>query len=411
MGKTIGIGVISLGWMGRVHTRAYKALAERYPELDADIRLVSCCDVLERNRQQAITSLGFERAVSDYHELISDPEVDIVSICAPNYLHREIALAAIDAHKPFWIEKPMGINAAESRDIAQGAERAGLVTSVGFNYRHAPAVQMARQLIHEGRLGTITNARVWLIADYASDPQGALTWRYSRGKAGAGVVLDLLSHGEDLAQYILQDRIACVSALTDTFIPTRPIPLEVGVGHSGWKVSDQREKVENEDYVAAVARTDGGVALTLEASRTAIGPRAEYVLEVYGTQGSVRWNFEDMNHLRVCEKREDDTLQGYVDVMAGVNFPDFARFQPGAGNSMGFDDMKVIEAGLFIRGVLDHHQYGPSCADGWAAAEIDEAIVDSATSRSWREVVKVEGQTTYNTMIDRAPFTVAGEEK
>ena len=156
--RTIGVGVVSLGWMGRLHTRAYKALAEKFPEIDVNIRLVSCCDVVAENRRQAVDRLGFCTAVEDYHDLIGNPEVDVVSICAPNFLHRDIALAAAEVGKPFWIEKPMGTNAKQSRQIAEAAEAKGLVTSVGFNYRHTPSIEFARQLIADGRLGTVTNS-------------------------------------------------------------------------------------------------------------------------------------------------------------------------------------------------------------------------------------------------------------
>ncbi|MGO1591290.1 MAG: Gfo/Idh/MocA family protein [Ancrocorticia sp.] len=392
--RVLGVGVISLGWMGRLHTQAYKALSERYREIDADIRLVSACDPVEQNRVLATESLGFAKAVADYHEVLTDPEVDIVSICSPNYLHREIALVAIEAGKPFWIEKPMGVSASESKDIAVSAAQAGLVTSVGFNYRHVPAIEKAREIVRSGRLGRITNVRCWLMADYASFPEGPLTWRYDRELAGAGVVGDLMSHGADLVQYVC-GRIASVSALTDTFIPERPIPTSVGVGHSGWEVSDELGAVGNEDYVAMIVRLANGVVGTLESSRVSVGPRSEYSIEVYGTDGSLRWNFEKLNDLEICIGRENE-FQGYTRVMAGPTFPSFERFQPGAGTSMGFDDLKVIEAAQFVQSVLTERQLAPSVADGWAAAEVDEATVASASDGQWHDVAPVTGRTTYD---------------
>ncbi|MCV0009647.1 Gfo/Idh/MocA family oxidoreductase [Mobiluncus mulieris] len=394
--RTIGVGVISLGWMGRLHTRAYKTMAEKFPELDASIRLVVACDPVEENQKLATEALGFEKAVSDYHDVINNPEVDVVSICSPNFLHHEIGIAAAKADKPFWIEKPMGVSAVESREIAQAAAEAGIVTSVGFNYRHVPAIEEARRLIAAGKLGRITNVRCWLLADYASSPKGAFTWRYERKRAGSGVVGDLLSHGADLVQYLLADRIKSVSALTDTFILNRPIPLKQGVGHTGWVVSDETRPVENEDYVAAMIRTDAGVVGTLESSRVAVGPRAEYIIEVYGTDGSIRWNFEKLNDLEVCLGQDNGEVHGYVRSMANPHYPNFMRFQPGAGTSMGFDDQKSIECYKFLVGVLENKQLGPSTADGWAAAEVDEAIVASAADGRWHDVAVVDGPLTYN---------------
>lgn len=394
--KEIGIGVISLGWMGRLHTRSYKAMSELFPELGAKVRLVVACDPIAETQKLAVEVLGFEKAVADYQEVLSDSDVDVVSICSPNFLHHEIALAAAKAGKPFWIEKPMGVNATESREIAQAAAQAGLNTAVGFNYRHTPAIEQARQLIAEGKLGQITNVRCWLIADYASSPLGPYTWRYDREKAGAGVVGDLMSHGADLVQYILRDRISAVSALTDTFIKERPIPTKAGVGHSGWEVSDETKEVGNEDYVAMMVRFDSGVVGTLESSRVSVGPRAEYVVEVYGTKGSVRWNFEHLNDLEVCIGQDNGDIHGYVRSMANPHYPHFSRFQPGAGTSMGFDDMKAVECYQFLSGVLTGKQIAPSVADGWSAAEIDQATVASAADGEWHEVAKVSGATTFD---------------
>ncbi|MBK8459823.1 MAG: Gfo/Idh/MocA family oxidoreductase [Micropruina sp.] len=382
-----------MGWMGRLHARGYSSLAERYPELGVQPRLLWAADPVQSNQADA-RRMGFEQTTADYREVLADPAVDVVSICGPNFLHHEIALAAIAAGKPFWIEKPMGVNAAQSREIARAAEAAGLITAVGFNYRHQPAVMHARALIRSGALGRITNVRAWLIADYASSAAGPLTWRYSREKAGAGVVGDLLSHGGDLVQFLV-GRIASVSAMTGTFIPTRPLPLGQGVGHAAVAVSDELGPVENEDYVAVLGRTDEGVLVTLESSRVAVGPRSEYVIEVYGTGGSVRLNFEFPQHLQVLIDGEG-AHHGYTSVMSDSSHGDYGRFQPGPGMTMSFDDLKTVEAGLFVAGVLSGTQLAPSAADAWSAAEVDEAVVASAADGRWHQVPRVTGATTYD---------------
>lgn len=183
--------------------------------------------------------------------------------------------------------------------------------------------------------------------------------------------------------------------MTDTFIKTRPIPLGVGVGHAAVAVSDERREVENEDYVAALARTESGALVTLESSRVAMGPHAEYVIEVYGTQGSVRWNFEHPQHLQVLIAG-DGSHRGYTSVMSNAGHGDFARFQPGPGQTMSFDDSKVIEAKLFVESILTGKQLAPSAADAWAAAEADEAVVASAADGRWHPVPAVDGPTTFD---------------
>jgi predicted dehydrogenase len=384
----IGVGLIAVGWMGRLHSRAYLAARQHFPELPVRARLVAAADPDAASRAYATEVLGYARASENYQNVLDDPDVAVVSICSPNFLHREIALAAVEAGKPFWIEKPMGRGAQESAEIARAALGAGLVTGVGFNYRHAPAVARARQLIRDGAIGSVTNIRVALLADYSADPAGALTWRFRRELAGSGVLGDLLSHGADLAQYLV-GAIDSVTAMTETFIPERPVPASGAASHfSKGPAGGPTGLVENEDYAAVLARFDSGAVGVLESSRVAVGPRAEYRFEVYGSRGSLRWDFQRLNELHVA-----DDQSGYRTILAGPEFGEFARFQPGAGIGMGFDDLKTIEAGLFLRSVAERRQVGPSASDAWSAAEIVDAAVRSASELTWVHVPRVEGTT------------------
>lgn len=389
--RQLGVGLISVGWMGRLHSRAYLAAAQHFPELPVRAELVAAADTDAATREFATEVLGYRRSTTDYREVLSDPDVDIVSICAPNFLHREMALAAIAAGKPIWIEKPMGRSASESEEIARAASAAGLVTAVGFNYRHAPAIARSRELVREGAIGAVTNVRSSFFADYSADPSGALTWRFQNDSAGSGVLGDLVSHAADLVQYIA-GRIESVTALTSTTITERPLPASGAASHfSRGREGDLKGAVENEDYAALLLRLESGAVGTVESSRIAIGPRAEYTLEVYGTLGSLRWNFERLNEFEFA----DDT-SGYRRIMAAPGFGEFSRFQPGAGTSMGFDDLKTIEASLFLRSVAEDVQYSPSASDAWAAAEIAAAALSSADSGQWTVVRRAEGSTTFD---------------
>lgn len=380
--REIGIGLISVGWMGRAHSRAYRNLVEHYPQLPVRPRLVVAADVVEQGRTDAVELLGYDRSVADYRDVIADPEVDAVSICAPNHLHREIALAVAAAGKPFWIEKPMGRGLAESDDIARAVERAGVVTAVGFSYRNPPAVVKARELIASGRLGRITNVRVSFLADYSADPEGALMWRFIRERAGSGVYGDLLSHGFDLATHLVGP-IAEVSAVQETFIAQRPRLAGTAIGHTA-TAKGPPAPVENEDYAAVLARFVGGALGVFESSRIAVGPRAEYIIEVYGTEGSLRWDFQRMNELQLAIRGDSD--YGYTTLYAQPGDGDFARFQPGGGTAMGFDDLKTIEASMFLRSVAEGVQHGPSVADGRAAAAVADAAERSGETRQWESV-------------------------
>lgn len=382
--RTVGIGLISVGWMGRAHSRAYRNVNEHYPELPVRPELVVAADVVESNRADAVELLGYRRAVADYREVLADPEVDAVSICAPNFLHHEMAVAAAEAGKPFWIEKPMGRGLAESEAIAQAAAKAGVVTAVGFNYRNPPAVAKARELIAAGRLGRITNVRVSFLADYSSNPDGALMWRFIRDRAGSGVYGDLLSHGFDLATYLVGP-IREVTATQDTYITERPRLTGTSIGHNA-TATGEPGPVENEDYAAVLARFENGAIGVFESSRIAVGPRAEYLVEVYGTEGSLRWDFQRLNELQLAVRGDRD--YGYTTLYAQPGDGDFAHFQPGGGTGMGFDDLKTIEAERFLRSIAEGVQHGPSAADGRAAAAIADAAERSGRLRGW---VAVDG--------------------
>lgn len=387
----IGVGLISVGWMGRLHSRAYLAAQQLFTDLPQQAELVIAADPDDGGRAYASTALGYREVVSGYQDLLAHPDVDVVSICAPNFLHHRIALDTIAAGKHFWIEKPMGRSAEESREIAEGAASAGLITSVGFNYRHAPAVAELRRLIRAGEIGRVTNVQVRMMADYASDPGGIFTWRYEQSRAGSGVLGDVLSHGFDLAQYLV-GRVSSVTSLVDTFIPQRPLPAGASANSfNTGEASSTLGDVENEDYTAMLARFDNGASGVFESSRVAIGPHTEYTIEVYGTEGSVRWNFEHMNQYQLADDR-----RGYRTIMTGSAHGEFGRFQPNAGAGIGFNDLKTIEAALFLRSVSEGRQLAPSAADGWAAAELVDGALRSAESESWTAIPEVTGTTTYD---------------
>lgn len=390
--RRLGVGLISAGWMGTVHSRGYRAVQEKYPDLGVRPDLVLAADPVAENARRLADQVGYHRTTTDPMAVLADPEVDVVSICAPNYLHRQYALAAAAAGKPFWIEKPMGVSAAQSQDIAEAVTDAGLVTAVGFNYRHVPAVARARQILRSGRLGTVTQVRIHLDADYSADPAGPRTWRYVRETAGTGVLGDLLSHGFDLAQWMVGP-LAEVSAATSTIVTERPAPGD-GVGHQvAGDLSGPMLPVENEDVAVVLARFADGAIGTVSGSRVAIGSRCDYGIQVQGTAGALRWDFERMNELEICTPDGD---YGYTRVMTDATCGDFSRFQPGAGMGLSFDDLKTVEAAQFLRSVLTGDQTAPSVADGLAAARLVQAAADSAADGRWHPVPAPVGRTTYH---------------
>lgn len=392
----VGVGLISVGWMGQLHTRAYRNVPIVYPDLGLNPQLVVAADTAPQRAGYARDVLGYARATTDYREVLADPDVDVVSICAPNFLHAEMGIAAARAGKHFWIEKPVGRTLAETAAIAAAAADASVVTSIGYNYRHAPAVEHARALIAAGKLGRITNVRAAFFSGYANEPNGALSWRFTRALAGSGVLADLFSHASDLCQYVVGP-IAEISALTSTVYSQRPVAAMGAGTHFDVIEGGELGAVENEDYAAALVRfgddaSGAGAVGTIEASRVIVGPACGYQIEVYGTDGSLRWDFERMNELQVRLGRAGDE-PGHTIVNASPKHGDYARFQPGPGNAMGFDDLKTIEAKKFLLAVTGGAAENSNVLDALSAAAIVTAAEISAESGHWQKIEPVAGTT------------------
>ena len=297
MTQTIGIGVIGMGWMGMVHSRAYRLAPDRFYESGVRPRLVICADEVEARARQAQEMHGFAEMTTDWRQVLEHPEVQAVNIASPNFMHLEMVRAAAAAGKHIFCEKPVGRSPAETAEIEQLARQAGVFSFVGFNYRWAPMVQYARQLIEEGRLGRITHYRGRFFAMYGSNPLGLLTWRFKTDYAGLGVLGDILSHVIDMA-HMLCGPIHRVVSNRHTFITERPLPIPgQGTHFSLGQPGDPTGPVENEDYVGALVEFDNGAQGSFEACRAIFGPKCEMSFEVNGTKGALKWNFERMNEL------------------------------------------------------------------------------------------------------------------
>ncbi|QBJ94348.1 gfo/Idh/MocA family oxidoreductase [Streptomyces seoulensis] len=380
MVDALGVAVVGFGWMGRVHTRAYARLPHHYPRLPVRPELVTVAEEVPGLAEEAAAQYGFATATRDWREVAADPRVRAVSVTAPNFLHRGIGVAMARAGKHVWIEKPVGLSGADARAVADAVAAAGVQSAVGFNYRNAPAVESARELIASGGIGRITHARVRLLSDYAAHPDGALTWRYERGRGGSGVLGDLASHGADLAYFLLGD-IESLAADTAVFVPERSRPAGATAGHT-LAAGGERGPVENEDYVSCLLRFASGARGVLEACRVSVGEQNNYGFEVHGTEGAVAWDFRRMNELRVSRGGlyQDQPMST---VYVGPADGEFAAFQPGAANAMGYDDLKVVEAYRFLRSVAEGKPYGATLADAVRAAGVLDAMAVSAEGRGW----------------------------
>ena len=381
--KRIGIAVVGYGWMGKAHSQAYLRLSHHYPDLPK-IRMVAVAEPETNRQQDAIDRYGFERAVPDWHELLRDPAIDAVSITAPNSLHRELGVAFAEAGKHIWIEKPVGLSSADSRDVANAVKKAGVQSAVGFNYRNAPAVEHAKRLIADGAIGQVTHARFRFFSDYAGHPMSPLSWRFERELGGPGVLGDLVSHAADLVRYTLASDIRSLISDTATFITERPIPSGAG-SHFDIATGGPTGAVQNEDVAIAIAHTASGVRVVMESSRIAVGDQNNYGFEIHGTKGVLRWDFRRLNELEVAAGDHYANEMSKT-VFVGPGQGEFAQFQPGAAIGMGYDDTKVIEAARFVSAIATGKNTGAVVEDAAIAARVLDAMIESNAERRWVEI-------------------------
>jgi predicted dehydrogenase len=386
MTRTIGIGVIGMGWMGEVHSRSYRAIPDRFHESELFPRLVVCADQVEARAQAAQQRFGFERYTTDWRAVISDSEVDVVNIAAPNGMHLEIIREAARAGKPILCEKPVGKDPQEIIQGAAAAREAGILTFVGYNYRWAPVVQYARQLIAEGKLGRLTHYHGRFLNGYAADPNNFLSWRFEQ-EYGLGALSDLLSHVLDMA-HMLAGPITRVSSDKAIFIHHRPIPptgsgTHYDIGSSNGPMGE----VTNEDYVNALVHFANGARGMLEACRIINWAKCDMSFEIHGTRGAMKWTMERMNELQLHWRNDENPAEdGYTTLLSGPAHPYHRHFNPAWGLNLGYDDLKVIEAYNFLSSVVSGQQGEPGFAEALAVANVQQAIMRSWESERWENV-------------------------
>ena len=383
--KTLRIGVIGMGWMGHAHSRSWLALAQFYPELHLRARLVACADPDVARRKDAKQRYGFANGYADWRELIAKGGIDAVSITAPNFLHLPIIESAAKAGLHIYCEKPAGKNAAETRRAAVCAKRAGIMSSVGYNYRYAPMVQYCRRLLDDNHFGEVEQLNCRFLSMYGSDPMGRLSWRYDKNAAGAGAGGDMLSHAADMAVF-LGGAVCEVSAHQRLFIAKRPLPQSGDGSHfAAGKADDPTGKVTNEDYIGALVRYQSGAIGFLESSRVARGPKCEMAFELYGQRGSARWNFEKMNELQLFLPDGKAANDGYNTLLAGSAHPQHGRFNPGDGIGAGFEDLKKMEAAKFAAEIIKGKQQQSGLQQALLASEVVAAALRSSQSGKWQK--------------------------
>lgn len=369
--RPLRIGLIGTGFMGKAHAIAYHSAPAVFGLGDC-LQLSLLAEVNLPLAQAKAKELGFARATDDWQALVRDPEVDVVDICSPNYLHKEMALAAIAAGKHVYSEKPLALNAPDALEMTEAAEAAGVKTLVGFNYAKNPAAQLAREIIASGEIGEVVHFRGTHNEDYLADPNQPHSWRLRRDYSGSGTLGDMGSHIINMAHYLVGD-ITEVCGDLRTVIKRRPVAGQPG----------QFAEVENEDQAHCLVRFANGAQGTLETSRIAWGRKMGLTFEVTGTQGSLVFDQERLSELQLYTASDAANRAGFRTLLIGPEHPDYGHFCVGPGHGIGYNDQKAIEVRDLVEGIAGRRPLWPDFRAAYEVNRVIDAVERSHAQGRW----------------------------
>lgn len=381
--RTLGVAMIGSGLMAKSHTMAWRNLRTVFGDVPVDIRLVILADATEELAAAGAAQFGYERSTASWQKAIESPDVDIVDIVTPNFLHQEVAIAAAHAGKHIWCEKPLAVTAEGARAMADAAEDAGVKTIVGFSYLRNPGVALAKQLVDRGEIGEPVSFTGTFSLDAMTDPSTPFTWRQDRALAGTGALGDLGAHVIAIARHLVGD-IETVSSLSSTTVPRRPLPQgNFGYGEKATADAPLRD-VENEDINLCLVRFANGTIGSIESSRIAAGRSFDLGFTLTGTRGAIRFDQQHMYELQVRLASDADSgYSGFRRVDLGPGHGLQGSLWPIAGVNIGVHDLKYGEARDLVEAIVTDTAAWADFREGWKVEQTIDAIDEAAQSRSW----------------------------
>lgn len=363
----VGIGLVGSGFMGRCHAHAFRAVSGLF-DVPVTPSLTVLAEADDALAAKAAEELKFRRGTGDWQDLVADDAVDIVAITAPNVLHAPIAHAAIEAGKTVYCEKPLSTTAELALEMTEAAEKAGVVTSVGFNFLRNPMIRLAREIIASGEIGCVTGFRGRHAENYMTDPDTPHSFRTD--PRGGGALADIGSHIISMARFLLGP-IAEVQASCTTIHPTRPTA----------QGSAERTPVEVDDMTHALLRFESGVSGSLEANWAATARTMDLSWEISGTGGAIAFSQENMNELLLWTGTPGRS--GYTRLEAGPAHPPYGLFCPAPGHHLGFNDLKVIEVAELLAAHAGGAPCSPDFREAYEVQRTVEAMQRSDAARHW----------------------------
>jgi predicted dehydrogenase len=383
----LGVGLMGYAFMGAAHSHAWRDVGPVFaPPLD--VRMAVLCGRSRAGAAKAAARLGWASVETDWKAALERDDVHVVDICTPGSSHAEIATAALAAGKHVLCEKPLANTVAEARAMVEAARtgrNAGVRSMVGFNYRRVPAVTFARQLIAEGRIGTVRHVRAQYLQDWIVDPEFPLVWRLRAEEAGSGALGDIGAHIVDLTQYVTGQRLTGVNAMLETFVRERPLPgSSAGLSATA---GSERGEVTVDDAALFLGRLDGGAVATYEATRFATGRKNAIRVEVNGSAGSLAVDLERLNELELLDGTEDPATQGFRRVLVTEPTHPYVDAWWPPGHTLGWVDTFTHEVKDFVEAIAAGTDPSPSFEDGLQVQLVLDAVQRSAAERgSWTPV-------------------------
>jgi predicted dehydrogenase len=384
MAKTLRVGMVGYGFMGKAHSNAWRQ-APRFFPLKAHVELHTLCGRSAAGVQAARIQLGWQNAATDWRDVVESPLIDVVDINTPNDSHAEIAIAAARAGKHILCEKPLALTTKQAEAMLAAAQKAKIVHMVCHNYRRIPAIALAKKMINEGVLGQIYHFHARYAQDWLADPEFPLKWRLQKSIGGSGAHGDINVHIMDLARYLVGE-FKEVCGVMETFIKDRPLSGEPGkIQSPAAKALQKRGKVTVDDAVTFIGRFENGALANLEATRVALGRKNHITIEINGSKGSLYFDFEDMNRLKFFNQDDPKDRQGFRDIIVtqpnGIH-PYIANWW-GSGHVLGYEHPFVHAVADFVNACVEGKPVQPTFEDGLKNQRVLEAVEQSANTGRW----------------------------
>jgi len=368
---SVNIALIGYAFMGRAHSNAYRQVTPFFsPRLTPRLKVL--CGRTRRAVDKAARQLGWDEADTDWEAVVHRPDIDIVDICTPGDSHAPMAIAAARAGKVVFCEKPLANSVREAERMLAAVKRAGVIHMICHNYRRAPAVMLAKQIVASGQLGEIRHFRGTYLQDWITNPAFPLVWRLDKKKAGSGALGDIGAHTVDLARFLVGE-IAEVAGDLRTFIKTRPLPGR----------PKTRGRVTVDDAAAAVVRFANGAMGTIEATRLAPGRKNSNRFEINGRKGSVAFDLERMNELELYLESDRRRQRGFRRILATESDHPFVKAWWPPGHIIGYEHTFTHTVYDLLEAIADDRVPEPNFVDGIRNQRVLEAIERSARTRRW----------------------------